>query len=262
MKILEGNFYMGPRFSNETTMNYLGGKGKLEFKSDTTLGLDSMAEGKMKFMAGGAIVNGAGHADVVAGFCSVNKLKNNIDLGNGVSNKTVSMVEAIAGGNARANGKVYVGGNGIELGYGAKARVGAWIEGKVTNSLKVDGKELFVAKGSAGAGLGVGIGAEGKFAFRIDRVGFDGEVTLGPFTLGGGTYVNPKAVAELAFDRGGKAVRYVKAKSRKLVDNAKRKFADAKRKASDMVDGAKKKLANAKEKVGDFVSSGWKRLTD
>jgi hypothetical protein len=76
-------------------------------------------------------------------------------------------------------------------------------------------------------------------------VGFDGEVTLGPFTLGGGTYVNPKAVAELAFDRGGKAVRYVKAKSRKLVDNAKRKFADAKRKASDMVDGAKKKLANA-----------------
>jgi len=84
-----------------------------------------------------------------------------------------------------------------EFGIGGEVRVGAWAEAKGSLTRKYKGQDLFVLKGTAGAGWGVGIGGGEHFSFRLDRLGFDGKGTLGPFKLGGGVYVNPKAVAEL-----------------------------------------------------------------
>ncbi len=244
--VFRGEAYLGPKLESKATLDYLDGRGKLEASTRNVLGLDAVGEGNIRWMKDGDVVSAKGNAHVVAGFHSENKVRNQIQLSENFANDSSAVLDVVAGADAKAKGTAYHGENGIELGASAEARVGIWADAAGSTSMDYKGESLFSAKGNAGAGLGLGAGAGAGASFRLDRLGFEGKVTLGPFKLGGGVYVNPKAIGQLAYDKGGQAVSYV---------------ADKGRAAADKVGDAAKATGNffksGASKVGGWVGSLW-----
>lgn len=204
--LLKGDAYVGARIDASVESSYLGGAGKFSAENQTTLGLSAQGEGNAKWMTGDAVLDAKARAEVTAGITSSTTVKNEINLGGGMSNNTTAVVDAVAGAQATADGKLYAGKNGLEASGSAEARVGAWVDGKATTGVQYKGENVFSATGTAGAGLGVGAGVSGGAAFRTDKVGFNAQVTLGPVKLGGGVYVNPVAMGQMAVDKGSQAI--------------------------------------------------------
>lgn len=173
------------------------------------VGLSAYGEGSLKWMEGGTLASASGNAQVAAGVVSSNELSGKVNLSENFGAKADVQINGLAGADASVKGNAYIGRNGIELKGGAEARAGLWADAAGSTGVQYKGQNLFTASGTAGAGLGVGAGVKGGAAFRLDKVGFDASVTLGPVKLGGGIYVNPQAVAQLGFDKGKQAVNAV-----------------------------------------------------
>jgi hypothetical protein len=220
--LLKGEAWAGPRIDSKVEGTYLNGAGKLTASNTTGLGVMAHGEGNAKWMTGDAVVDAKAKVNVVAGAYSTTTVKNTMDLGGGFGSSQTAVIDGMAGAQARANGTLYAGKNGLEASGGAEARVGAWVDAKGSASTQYKGQNLFTAEGSAGAGLGVGAGVKGGAAFRTDKVGFSAQVTLGPVKLGGGLYVNPVAMTQLAVDKSKLVVNAVGNGLNKAADGAKK----------------------------------------
>jgi len=197
--LLKAEAWLGPKIETGVSADYLGGAGKFSLDNRFVAGLDAKAEGNVKWLKDGAVLDAKGKVNLVAGLHNTTTLQNNIKMGDMGLNQT-AVLDLVAGAQAKANGTAYLGKNGVELQGGAEARVGLWADAKGASSVQYKGQNLFTAEGTAGAGLGLGAGAKGGFSMRADKVGFSAQVTLGPFKLGGGIYVNPVAVGQMAWD--------------------------------------------------------------
>jgi hypothetical protein len=200
-------------------------------------GLSGYGEGSLKWMKDGTLVQASARAEAVAGLHGIAQASANAQLSENFGAKGDVYGSVMVGAGARAKGKVYAGDMGVEIGGNAEARVGAWVDGEAKTSLTYQGESLFSAKGSAGAGLGVGAGIGGGASLRLDKIGFEGSITLGPVKLGGGVYVNPKAVAHLAFDKGKEAAQ--------AVGNVANKVGDAVSDRAQKIGSGAKKLWNS-----------------
>ncbi len=220
--LLKGEAWLGPRIDAKVAGSYLNGKGQISLENRLVAGLDGQVEGNAKWLTGGALIDAKAKASVTAGIHNTTTFKNKIDLGGGYASNTTAVVDAMAGAQAKANGTLYMGKNGLEVKGGAEARVGLWADASGSTSMQYKGQNLFTAEGSAGAGLGVGAGAKGGVSFRADKVGFSAQVTLGPVKLGGGIYVNPVAMTEMAVDKGKQALTAVGNGLNKVGDGAKK----------------------------------------
>lgn len=204
--MLQGEAWAGPRIEAGVESTYLGGAGQVSVNNTLTAGGVVSGEGNASWLTDTALVDASGNVSATVGVLNTTTVRNDIDLGGGFGTNQTAVLEVGAGAQARANGTLYAGQNGLEVSGGATARVGAWADASGSTSAQYRGQNLFTAEGSAGAGLGLGAGAEGGVAFRSDRVGFSAQVTVGPVTLGGGVYVNPVAMGQVAVDYGGRAV--------------------------------------------------------
>lgn len=205
-RLIKGEAWLGPKIDTHVEAGYLGGRGKMSLDNRFVAGLDAQFEGNAKWLTGGALVDAKGKVDVVAGVHNTTTFQNSLKLSENYGVKQTAIVDVVAGAQAKANGTLYAGKNGVEVSGGAEARVGLWADAKGSTAMQYKGQNLFTAEGSAGAGLGVGAGVKGGVAFRADKVGFNASVTLGPVKLGGGIYVNPVAMTEMAIDKGKQAV--------------------------------------------------------
>lgn len=221
-KLFDASAWLGPKVSADYKGKFFNDQVTLTAKTENNLGLLLKANGNLKYLKDGALIDAKGKIEAVAGAKTVNDVGLTTNIGGGLGAGTALHVEAMAGADARANGTLYAGKNGIELKGKAEAKCGAWVEGNVNSSVKYKGQDLFGFGAGGGAGLGVGAGVEGGFSFRTNKVGFqDVGFTLGPIKVKGSFYVNPVAISELATDKVKEAVQFVEKKVDSVKDNLK-----------------------------------------
>lgn len=210
--------HLGPRFKAEGSAEFFDGALSMSGSTDTVIGGWARADGNLKFMKNGALLDAKASANVGVGAKSVNEGEIVTQVGGGVGTRTSGSLEGMAGAEAGAEGTAYLGKNGIELSGKAEARCGAWVDGSASHAVQYKGTDLFGVGVGGGIGAGLGAGVEGGFAFKANKIGFqDVGFTLGPIKVKGSFYVNPVGMAEMAIDKGKEAIE----KGREVVDKGK-----------------------------------------
>lgn len=172
----------------ETSEANIGGI-NIKSISKNTAGLSSSGGAYKAPRQKGVPIDSAGGVNFFTGIKS-----ENLAVYSSRAGVTKSYASPMLGGDAGADGKLYLGRKGIEIEGNASVRAGAWADAGISHQFKAAGENIgdIGFAGGIGAGLAAGVGA--GIALRTDKVGLSVKVAIGPVRGKLSVNINPEGI--------------------------------------------------------------------